>query len=87
MLQSGLNWLDAEVARERYQTLLQEAEIDRTMRRLRGDDTSRQHGLGERLGNVLIALGCRLKRVPVSDVLSRASVDRRLSSANGEGIS
>ena len=87
MLQSGLNWLDAEVGRERYRTLLQEAEIDRTMRRLRGNDAFPRHGLGERLGNLLIALGCRLKRVPASDVLSRASVDRRLSSANGEAIS
>lgn len=87
MLQSGLGWMDAEFGRERHRTLLREAEIDRTMRRLRGEDASNQRRIGERLGDVLIALGCRLKRVPASRALPTTSRDRSLSSANGEGLS
>lgn len=64
MQHTRLGWLDPEIARGHHRTLLAEAEIDRTIQRLRGD-AARRRGIRSRLGDLFIALGCRLKRTPV----------------------
>lgn len=81
-----LGWLDPEIAQQRHGTLLEEAEIDRTMQRMRGETTHRR-GFGDRLGNLLIALGCRLKRMPASRARPLTKADDRWPSLNGDGIS
>lgn len=68
---------------ERYPLLWDDAEIDRTMQRLRGEATQRQR-VGDRLGNLLIRLGCRLKRVPVSDAKGLTDADRPSSATTGK---
>ena len=72
--------MDVEIARDRYAILLREAEVDRMMRQLRGESDPRRPRLSQKLGDLLIALGCRLKRVPVSKVFALTGSDPTMSS-------
>lgn len=68
---------------ERYPLLWDDAAIDRAMQRLQGRATQRQR-VGDRLGNLLIRLGCRLKRVPVSDAKGLTDAHRPPSATTGK---
>ncbi len=85
MLHFRLEWMEPEIAQQHHRTLLDEAEVDRTMQRIRGE-TNQRRAIGDRLGNLLIALGCRLKRVPVSRVRQLTGADGTWSAVNGDGI-
>lgn len=83
MLHGWHGAMDVEMARDRYQILLREAEVDRMMRQLRGEADSGRRRLSQRLGDLLIALGCRLKRVPYPDGLELVTSDSAVSSRHG----
>ncbi len=68
---------------ERYPLLWHDAEVDRTMQRLRGQASQRQR-VGDRRGNLLIRFGCRLKRVPASDANALTDAHRPSSAATGK---
>lgn len=82
--------LDEQAARERYLLLLREAEIERVLTALRanGEQKAGLRRLADGLGDFFIALGCKLKGLELTNLVSfNATINSPSEEATHESTS